>query len=885
MAFAATLGVWVEELVAAITSISAESDPERLNVLTESCLRDIRHHNFLRTNQFDVDSHLNGLEERFRVLNRDGLADALRERLDALSNVSNRFTPDVLHFLLELSDQPTQKSKLADLQLLHEPPPDSGPSLKWEDIAQEDDWSEDGDLWKRPDFADDSADEVFVDDRSDASGKSDSTDLSSTGEYRRRPSDLIVKSRDDDALTNVRDSQLWRDTEPSRDPDGKSCKVVISELHAVREVLFMLLGLENDLFNKQGQPLMRYQLQHASWEVYRALLGAFGEVGRHLHILRNFAAKSQQLPLMQIFRGAVEKRLRIFDAQISTIESRFVDVKDDTVVSLVKLLDEINPDVRPLLVLAEIIQQLEREKYPHPFRYLELVFESAEVAQLDGSESTYRFLGTLFFQCFQIYLRPIRRWMEDGELFEGDKTFFVSDTKAHLPLSQVWHSQFKLRKTTDGNLHAPKFLQPATAKIFMTGKSVVILKHLGKNDNSGAVIPEPALNFETLRTTEFADFAPFSEVFAGAFEQWMMSKHHAASATLRQVLFDSYDLLGVLDNLQRVYLMSDGSQSDIFSFTLFNNLDLLNPNWHDRFTLTELAHEAFAYLADSHCISVSASTGDVGLDMNASRRSVQICLPAIKMTYRMSWPLQIVLSEDSMVQYQAIFAFLLQLRRATYLLQKHRVVSDGMYNFASKQASYYKLRSKLLWFCGALRSYLSNLVLQPLTKQLREDLRRSGDIDAMIAAHSEFAKRMVDEACLSSKLEPIRQCILDILDLAIRLEDAHLLEVEQDADETQALSRLSLMSPSAKSSRSGRYMKPSEEEDESFLSEQCGNIGIDADKTYSETLGEIQTDLERHLRFICSGLRGVARASGNTASSKWDTLAEILEAGVQDQRW
>lgn len=858
-----------------------------MKVLKETSLHNIRHHNFLRTNQFEVENHLNGIEERFHVLNRDGLADGLRERLTALSRVSNNFTPDVLHFLLELSDQPVQKSRLEDLELLREPEHDPGPPLKWEEIAREDQWATDRDLWKNVDFAEDSSDEEHVDDdRSDVSERSEETSLSSVeAQYRRRPADHIVDSNDETSLNKAFESQSWRNATLPKNAKGNDQKVAISELQAVREVLFMLRGLENDLFNSNGGPSSVYQLHHITWESFRALLATFAEAGHNLSLLRSFARKSQQMPLMQVFRDGVEKRLRDFDAEVASIESRLVDIKEDTVVSLVKLLHDIESSLQPLCALSDVIHHLEREKYPHPFRYLELLFDSASIAQMEDKEHVYMFLGQLFFECFQIYLRPIRRWMEDGELYDEDKIFFISNSQSQLPLSQLWQSQFKLRKTPQGILHAPRFLQPAAGKIFTTGKSVVILKQLGKQNIAKGQIAEPSLDFQTLTSSDFGSFVPFSEIFSTAFESWIQSKHHAASATLQRVLFETCNLQSVLSDLHHVYLMVDGYRSSAFAHALFNNLDVLNPKWHDRFLLTEFSNEAFGTTVDSHRITISVSEDDTHEDISMARKSIRKCLPAIKISYRLSWPIRIVVSEESLAHYQAVFTFLLQNRRAIYVLQKHRPKYDGMSNLVDDQASYYGLRSRLLWFYNELQAYLSNLVLAPIINKLQQELHEASDLNAMIAIHSASTKRMLDEACLGSKLDPIRQCMLDIMDLSIRLEDARKLEAEREEEETRELSRLSLSTPMRRpdGGRSGRYVAIDEEEDESFLSEQDKSaVALDPDKSYSEILAEIRAQFDRHLRFICGGLRGVARASGNSAAGKWDTLGEMLEVGVEE---
>ncbi|KAI1776165.1 Spc98 family-domain-containing protein [Hypoxylon cercidicola] len=888
MAFAATLGALTEELIQVITSTSSQSDPNRFNVLKESSLRKLRHHNFLRTNQFEVEEKLNGFEEHFRVANRDGLADALRERLDTLAQISNKWTPDILHLLLQLEDQPIQKSKLTDLDLLKESDEDTGPPLKWDDIAKEEGWDQDRDLWKNVNFEGDSSDEDEFENGSDLSSEAENTSLSSVeARYQKSPADFLVESRDENRLYQVRETQLWRNAAAPKDASGRSLKISVPESHIVREVLFMLNGLENTLFNTQGVPSLHYQMKNTSWEAYKAVLGSFSEAGRQLSVLRGFSKTTQQVPLLQVFREAVERRLRSFDREISSFQARYVDIQQDVVVSLARVLDDVKPHLQPLACLSDIIQQLQQSKYPRPFHYLELLFDAAGVSQLEGNDVVYEFIATLFFECFQVYLRSIRLWMESGELIDGDKTFFISSSPSQVPISQVWRDQFTLRKTSDGILYAPRFLQPAASKILTTGKSVVVLKLLGKYQSIGTLVPDQPFEVDGDFASRHGLFAPFSEVFNHTFEKWMESKHHAASSTLQRTLYESCSLWSVLSAFQNIYLMSDGSRSDIFASAIFNNIDLLNANWHDRFNLTSLAHEAFGNIANAHRISVSVLADGLADNVIEVRRSVRKGLPSVRIIYRLSWPIRIVLSDESLVQYQAVFTFLLQLRRASSVLHRYRLVSNSEVSTSitsSEQGVYYGLRSKFLWFCNTLHSYLSTLVLGPLTAQLRVSLQQAEDVSNMITSHSTFTKQMIHEMCLGSKLDPIRQCILDMFDLAIRLQDARQLESEREQEEAQELSRLSVMS-SPRRQGSRRYLKSDDEEDETFLLEQDrSSMMQDREKTFAEVLGEIRADSDRHLKFICSGLRGVARASGESAAGKWDTLAEMLEVGVQERR-
>jgi gamma-tubulin complex component 5 len=864
---------------------------DRQNACRELALRSLRTHSFTRTNQFEVEDRLKGLEERFYVAGRDGLAGALRKRLDALEPHRNQFTPEMLHLLLELADQPVQKSKLSDLDALVEPEEEKPPPLTWRDIAREDGWKQERDIWRFVDYAPGSSDEEESDAGSEASLESLTTASSAEDTRQHAAQNLAIKPQGDEVLRQVQDAQSWRHS-PATGLDGRPKKIPISTTQLLREALFMLAGLETSLFNAACNPVTKFQLQGVSWDSYKALVTSFAECGRKLSPLRAAANTEEQSPLLQVFQDCLQKALRSFDVELSSIQSRLVAKKEDVVISLAGVLGELGPKLAPLYALADIVRQLQEERNPHAFRYLELLYDAVGMAQLQGARATYHLLGTIFFDCFQVYLKPIRLWMEEGKLLPGDRSFFVSESPSKLPLHQIWKGQFNLLRTPEGNLHAPRFLSPAVHRIFTAGKSIVVLKHMKQHESTKKyrASAEPKMDFATVCPDD-VEFAPFSELFSAAFQAWTQSKHHTAAATLRELLFSPYGLSQSLDALQHLYLMSDGAKSDAFASSIFRHLDNLTTSWTDRFTLTEIAQEAFSASVDSYRLSASVDARSVSAHSTvAARSSVRTGLPAIRLTYRLSWPVQLVIPDEAIQQgYQPLFTFQLQARRAVSVL-KHPILNNA--RGGPDMARYYLLRAKLLWFCNTITTYLTTLVLAPNSARLRTDLQEAADVDDMIAAHAVFVGRMVVESCLGAKLQPIRECVLDVFDLAIRLGDAQRDEMERLDEEEGEMQRLSVMSspyksPAAKG-RGGRRRRVDEDDDgEAEGLEGDGlsrNGGVRGEgKPYTVLLRELHGEFERHVRFVAGGLRGVARASREEAAAKWDLLAEMLEVGISEQ--
>lgn len=855
MAFASRLGGLADELVQAATGLSATRDTTAFNRTRQAVISRLKSHSYLRTNQFDVASRLDGLEERFRVNHREGLADALRLSLDNLEETApSKWNPEVLHLLLELSDQPTYKTSLADIEALHPPPEEAPERLNWETVAQEDGWDKDDDpaLWETIRYADSSDDEDHYLSRDESEGAEETSDTASTSDESpvgRTAEDLIIKPDNDALLQAIRTAQAWRVSKPSTDAAGHARKTAVSEVHVVREVLFMLQGLDTNIFDARCNPLPSFQTRHLLWDTHRALINTFSETGRLLRRLRKFAVDNPDASHLQAFQDCVVGRLAGLDIHLSDMHARFASPASITsgrapVASLMSLRAEVAPFTEPLCTLSTIIVRVGQEHDPGPFRYLELLYDEANLMQLSGKPDFYQFLSRIFAECFNVYLRPVRLWMDEGRLLQNDAMFFVYEDMQddEVALSDIWRSRFHLRLTPDGRLHAPSFLRPAAAKILNAGKNLVVLARLGAGHNAAASgfaagdLRQHDLGYDEI-CPPGSELAPFSYLFATAFDKWLESRYTATSTTLRNALFGQCRLVESLEALHVLYFMSDGSAALSFCQDVFGRIDSLNPRWHDGPALTSIGHEHFPQV-DSNRLLVSVADQGRAVPVAQARDSVTAALPYVRVTYRLPWPVQMALElspgSGSAAEelYQAVFTLLLQLQRANCALHRPRVL-DGYWTDHEnwpERSLYYLCRNKLVWFCATVQTYLATLVLTPATTQLRRDLldrEANHDVDAIAALHGQFLKIVADQACLGSRLTPIRQCMLDIFDLTIRLE--------QNGD--------------GSTSRYDEY-------------------------------ATISNDFDKHLRFMCSGLRSVARATSDASAAKWDTLAEMLQTGT-----
>jgi gamma-tubulin complex component 5 len=236
------------------------------------------------------------------------------------------------------------------------------------------------------------------------------------------------------------------------------------------------------------------------------------------------------------------------------------------------------------------------------------------------------------------------------------------------------------------------------------------------------------------------------------------------------------------------------------------------------------------------------------------------------------------------------------------MMERLRLLKDSTQPSISREDDdgeaelYYALRHRLLWFSNTIYTYLTALVLVPYTAKMRQQLSAAEDMDAMVAVHENYMARLEDQCLLSPKLAPIHQTIISLLDLTILLYDARMLfggEKLFDTTNRSISIHMGQLPPSSQRDRlrhrrrrCRRRLHVSEESDDGMDSSSSSDEHSteEADTSYisfqeiaySERLRKMREQFERLCGFASAGLRGVARAGGESC---WEMLAEKLEVG------
>jgi gamma-tubulin complex component 5 len=857
-----------DELVRSIVGFDPVANRQAYKHAKDIASRGLRGHQFARTNQFEVASTFSGLDEKFRVKNRDDLADALQMRLQKLEALTSRFKPDFLSLLLHLTDRPLENTKVEALELLRPPSPQV--PLTWDEILEEDPYT-DEDIWKDIDYAvESSSDEQIPKKRAQAKASSatsvDEDDMPD-------PATCIVPIEEGLSQT-IEKGQFWTGGFNQDQPHA-----YVTELQAIRETLFMLAGLETTLYQRDSQQKTirinpHYSLRHARAETVKHILLEFIQVGTDVYRLRGWAKQSSTLPLIQTFEAAVGTRLTTFDLTLAELQQQYLTPSTPVAVSLLQLHADVHSSSVSLLHLAYIVLNIGPQLSLSPFSHLEALFEHVTLAQMTLETGKFIYLSSLFFDCLQTYLKPIRKWMEAGELGSNDETFFVFEGDSGSDATSLWHDRYVLRFDAHNALRSPSFLQPAAKKIFNTGKSVVFLKELGtRNADIEQSDHEPRLDHATVcGVSEEVPLSPFPELFQIAFDGWMQSKYSQASAVLRHHLVENCGLTRSLVALETLYLGKNGAVFEDFANALFERMDLGRKGWNDRYVLTEITRGIF-----SATMPPSIAEKIVARSSKAKNRNKSVeALATVTLDFALSWPIQNVIQRRSIIVYQQISTFLLQSYRVKYLLLSVRPIRNIQIKSLMTQMTQ-KLRHHLTWFVDTLRSYLTETAIYFTTQEMYHGMEKAEDIDEMALVHLKYVTKMQERALLSNDLKPIHKAIVEILDLGVLFAKTVTNGDTMNLKRTRTKHVKSMWKHDGPDSIVTELSQLDSDEESDEIHPEDRPFGVMDHGAHPSALASlrfIDKELTRLLQFVMAGLRSVGRAG---AEPMWEQLAERLD--------
>lgn len=769
MAHAATLNGLAGSLVSAITG---KSNKDALfATLRDQTVQGLRDRSHARTNQFAVKSKVDGMVEKFEVLNREDLATALQSRLDEL-DLKSRLMPEILSFLLELSDRPAEKTLLNNVESANRPAVIEK-DLTWADILAEDP-STDDEIWENVERGYFSSGDDSLDEDSDITASTQAT--SSGDEDLAAIAETHLIQRDDSLLSATKEARdSWK---PVQSSDSSPA---LSELAIVREILSMMHGLPTDLFNtdaSSGRVSLprKATIATASSHSLNHMLGICVRTGTILNYLRHWVASAQDTPYLQSIQSEIHRHCIEFERNLGQIEQRHIALGKRVIVSAMTVQTEIHRAAELLVRLAEMVRAASRDT--SPFALLDLLYHETIGSQLTDCTETFEAFASIFLAGLRTYLRPVASWTKNGTLAAEDKgSFFIVDSDHNCELGKLWYGHFSLRCRSDGRPSAPQCFQPFSQTTFALGKSRALMKRLTqeRNEISEEFAPVPYFG-DVLDDLRRSPLTAFTQLLQDRLQLWIAEVSTDCTPQLRSALLHDHGLIKTMRTLPYIYYSRDGMAFSAFADALIDcapgNHSATTP-WSDHFLLTELAHNIFGEIpgvdADRVYVNAASSEKPSTTTLSAISTIVQK-LGKLEIRYNLPWPVQNVIRSSNLVLHNKAFIFLLQVYYAS------KVIQSRFFDLRSASAKRVSaptamVRQHLLCFTGLMQAYLTTTA-HTLHEKMQDRMLAAEDIDTMTMIWAEYERRLETGLLLAKRLGPVQDAIIRVLEMSETLTSA-----------------------------------------------------------------------------------------------------------------
>ncbi|NP_001347802.1 gamma-tubulin complex component 5 isoform 2 [Mus musculus] len=538
----------------------------------------------------------------------------------------------------------------------------------------------------------------------------------------------------------------------------------------------------------------------------------------------------------QAFMWALYKYFINFKEELTDIEKCVIS--SDTTITLAIVVNKLAPRLAQLKVLDKVFSTGVAEVPPdtrnvvrasHLLNTLyKAILEYDNVGE--ASEQTVSLLFSLWVETVRPYLQTVDEWIVHGHLWDGAREFIIQRNK-NVPVNHrdFWYATYTLYSVSEktenedkvsdsasassGSDQGPSsrqhtmvsFLKPVLKQIIMAGKSMQLLKNL--NCAEGPACQAAARDAERkslytlflesiqLRLQHGEDSAPHIVNEDQTTKENLIKMQSIAERHLE--LDDIHDpllainfarLVEYLQAMRNFFLMEGGDTMYDFYTSIFDKIRE-KETWQNVSFLNVQLQEAVGqrYPEDSLRLSISFEN----VDTTKKKLPVHI-LDGLTLSYKVPWPVDIVISVECQKIYNQVFLLLLQIKWAKYSLDvllfgelgnaaersqaKEDIPRDqdtpsqfGPPKESLRQQIHrmFLLRVKLMHFVNSLHNYIMTRILHSTGLEFQHQVEEAKDLDQLIKIHYRYLSTIHDRCLLREKVSFVKEAIMKVLNLAL----------------------------------------------------------------------------------------------------------------------
>lgn len=727
----------------------------------DQAVKTLREQSHVRVDHFVVQAQIEGLKEKFSIVNREDLVEGLESCLTQVS-LDYKWLPEALSLLLELSDRPAEKTDRDLLASLS-----SGEivarEISWQDILAAEPL-EDSDLWANIERGYHTSEDDDDAERSEPTVNTQATSVADNDEHHATS---YLQQPDISLLSTLRESR-----QSVADHD-------LAELTIVRETLMMLHGIPTDVYDintETCRTTVRMTTALAGTSIISSgdyLLEA-AELGTALLFLRHWVRGRQQLTFVQSIQASISAHLSRLDAQVNHLEAAYLAPSDVTIVSVTDLRPRIEGVGRVFVQLSQMIKRSSESNTSHsPFSQMDALYEAACVSQGTGDPDAFRMFAEFFLAGLSTYSRMIAHWISSAAIVGKDcDVFFVRVSKPDCDLGTLWHEKFTLQIRDGSLLNLPKCWVPFANDIFAMGKSKHFLKEIGIGVHDDALWSAHQAqfpSFDTLYPNAVQEsLVPFTQVLEDRLGAWVNSLCSSFAPRIHSLMLLDLGLLDTLNALPFTFLAKTGSVFDMFAERVIQHREdrRIRGLPEDALFLSMLAKDTIGSLREVDAANLYTEPRSTALPTEhaLSDRSTRVLLG-----YSFSKPMQNIMRSRSPAVYTQALELLIQIRSSQATLTAQ---PTSLRTTSAVPPAVHKLRHRLLWFANALFHHATT-ASNALHQTMMRDMQAVDSIDAMVTIWSQHEQKLRLSLFLAPNLKPVRETIDRLLELCSELPRIH----------------------------------------------------------------------------------------------------------------
>ncbi|XP_049638624.1 gamma-tubulin complex component 5 [Suncus etruscus] len=258
--------------------------------------------------------------------------------------------------------------------------------------------------------------------------------------------------------------------------------------------------------------------------------------------------------------------------------------------------------------------------------------------------------------------------------------------------------------------------------------------------------------------------------------------------SLMRTLKKDYRLIEYLQAMRNFFLMEGGDTMYDFYTSIFDKIRE-KETWQNASFLNVQLQEAVGqrYPEDSSRLSIAFENVDT-----AKKKLPVHILDGLTLSYKVPWPVDIVISLECQKIYNQVFLLLLQIKWAKYSLdvllfgekagaaerpsaregptsQQDTAAPLGPQKEPVRQRVHrlFLLRVKLMHFVNSLHNYIMTRILHSTGLEFQHQVEEAKDLDQLIKIHYRYLSTIHDRCLLREKVSFVQEAIMKVLNLAL----------------------------------------------------------------------------------------------------------------------